>query len=752
MDMSYEAQEARIKQAREYKLDHPKEPWTNIATKFHVRYQRLLAREKGRKSKSELSNHTKLTKEEENVLKDRVRRWDSLGMRATHTMLNGAANDILELRTINDPDSDKLIQAPLRVGSQYGRRFQKRNADEFMWKVQKPLSAQRNRITPDIVRDHFWKLQHIITEFGIAPSDLWNFDQTGFSIGIGGDVKVLTSVRNKNVRLFMADPENRTHLTSVECINAEGSLLPPFLVMKGETIMHNDIASTLPGDWTLSCTETGYVNTSIMLEWLRIFEKQTRSVRAGRYRLLIFDGFESHTDFEFVRYCEMHDIVPYVLPAHSTHLLQPCDVGCFQPLKHWHTEAVADSVRTGFDTFHRVDFLYALRKIRTQAFKPNTIRKAWKLTGILPFKIDIILNKLPTYEEDTFSSSESDGFEHQYHITPQSIRQIRNSADYLVHSVRKFSSLITAEFPLALEKYLKGANQQALKVHLLEKQTEDLLSKVTARTRRRNAGRKQVATGKILTTGESRQIITNQFVSQHARRYGHTLTLNVRARMLSLWINRAALIGRLIHTLPTNKKVDQPQLVDSYISFLQRTLFKCPRWQWASKEWIVREERISFPLTGGYHVVELKESDEVHFADNGPLPPVAPSELRPTRFDILQDTISDSVRRAQLFHYWYGDEIDQPIQGFEEDRSSFQEERTNTTNARNARETRLRELRQEYAEDRTALETAIVRMLEEEDEEFIIANSTQSQVKLSESQIMKESQVQSISRKRQRKK
>lgn len=43
-------------------------------------------------------------------------------------------------------------------------------------------------------------------------------------------------------------------------------------------------------------------------------------------RLLIVDGHYSDVTIEFMEYCEEHQVVPFCLPLHSTHLIQPLDV------------------------------------------------------------------------------------------------------------------------------------------------------------------------------------------------------------------------------------------------------------------------------------------------------------------------------------------------------------------------------------------------------------------------------------------
>jgi hypothetical protein len=53
----------------------------------------------------------------------------------------------------------------------------------------------------------------------------------------------------------------------------------------------------------------------------------------GRYRLLLCDGYDNHISAQFVRFCIDNKIVLFLLPPHSSHLLQPLDVGVFGPVK-----------------------------------------------------------------------------------------------------------------------------------------------------------------------------------------------------------------------------------------------------------------------------------------------------------------------------------------------------------------------------------------------------------------------------------
>jgi hypothetical protein len=84
----------------------------------------------------------------------------------------------------------------------------------------------------------------------------------------------------------------------------------------------------------------------------------------------------------------------FFLPSHTSHYLQPLDVGVFHAYKHWHVETVADSTYTGGGKFTKVEFLAALVGICQKTFKMRTITSGFKYTRIIPFNPKIMLKKL----------------------------------------------------------------------------------------------------------------------------------------------------------------------------------------------------------------------------------------------------------------------------------------------------------------------------------------------------------------------
>ena len=93
--------------------------------------------------------------------------------------------------------------------------------------------------------------------------------------------------------------------------------------------------------------------------------------------------------YEFMEHCEQARIHPIVLPPHSTHFLQPLDVGCFQAFKYWHQEGLNRATRLGNYQFDKMDFLYLFPQMHSRTFTPPTIRHAWLRCGLIPFNPEV---------------------------------------------------------------------------------------------------------------------------------------------------------------------------------------------------------------------------------------------------------------------------------------------------------------------------------------------------------------------------
>lgn len=130
--------------------------------------------------------------------------------------------------------------------------------------------------------------------------------------------------------------------------------------------------------------------------WLKeVFEPATAAIKPLP-QLLILDGHGSHVSFDFIEFCVQENILLLCLPAHSTHLLQPLDVGLFSPYQHYYGRAVDDYMRSGQNEYgiKKAIFIRFLTEAREKTFTIHNICRAFEATGIWPLCARRVLGKM----------------------------------------------------------------------------------------------------------------------------------------------------------------------------------------------------------------------------------------------------------------------------------------------------------------------------------------------------------------------
>jgi len=150
----------------------------------------------------------------------------------------------------------------------------------------------------------------------------------------------------------------------------------------------------MPGA-SIGVSANGWTDSEHAIHWvIHHFDIYTKPSN-NQFRLLILDGHESHIFLGFIRACEERRIVPICLPPHSTHLLQPLDVGCFGTLKAVYSNLVNIHARQ-FDIakVSKARFLEMYATARSQAFTETNTRNAFKAVGLHPLDPQRVLSKL----------------------------------------------------------------------------------------------------------------------------------------------------------------------------------------------------------------------------------------------------------------------------------------------------------------------------------------------------------------------
>jgi hypothetical protein len=313
-----------IDDAIEFRRQNPTESFKKIALRFPPLSEDVIRnRFNGRGSRSACGGHNKrLTDAEERGLIDIIDRYTFIGTPLRLDLLASVANRILKKKGDFTP-----------VGKHWAARFVERHPDLKTIKLKFLDQSRKMMHKKELLREWF-ELFQMLQDEGVEDCNIWNMDETGFRIGVI-HISSLVVTRKEVKKVYMANPMDRTLVTSVECVSTDGRTIPPLAILPQKVFMPWFHPNQMPDDYQTAHSDAGYNNSELALLWLEHFDKYTRNGTAKR--LLLLDGHGSHMNAEFLDRAKELNILILALPPHSTHLMQPLDVGVFQSLKRAHS-------------------------------------------------------------------------------------------------------------------------------------------------------------------------------------------------------------------------------------------------------------------------------------------------------------------------------------------------------------------------------------------------------------------------------
>ena len=165
---------------------------------------------------------TKLTSAEEAAIVRHVLDLDLRGFPPTKALLRHMADKLLEARGgqptgIRWPDN--FIKRTPELKTKWTRRYDRQRA----------LTED-----PQIIGTWFDLVQATRIKYGILDADTYNFDETGFMMGVISSQLVVTGSHQRG-KPKLIQPGGRTWATVIQGVGAEGTAIPPYIIFAGKT-------------------------------------------------------------------------------------------------------------------------------------------------------------------------------------------------------------------------------------------------------------------------------------------------------------------------------------------------------------------------------------------------------------------------------------------------------------------------------------------------------------------------------------
>ncbi|RYC80880.1 hypothetical protein BFJ63_vAg16228 [Fusarium oxysporum f. sp. narcissi] len=513
--MSNSSTEARILLALQALQNNPKLSVRRAADTYEVPRNTLRRRQNGIQSRRDtIQKSRRLSNLEEEIVVHFILDLDSRGFPPRHSFIEEMANSLLADR-----------KAP-PVGKRWAHNFVKRQP-ELKTHFFRKYDYQRAKCEdPTIIRNWFKLVQNTIAKYGIQSEDIWNFDETGFMMGVISSGMVVTGSERLG-RPKSVQPGNREWITVIQAINAEGWVIEPFIIGAGQYHLANwHEEPTLPNGWVIATSQNGWTNNELGLEWLKHFNRCTTDRSVGSYRLLILDGHESHHSVAFEKYCQENNIITLCIPAHASHLLQPLDIGCFGPLKKAYGREIEHLIRCSITYISKTEFFPAFHAAFQATITEKNIKGGFRGAGLAPFNPESVISKLDMkLRTPTPSEEVAEPLTPWVSKTPKTVLEVQSQSAYLQKRIKRHHSSSPESLIQAVKCFEKGTSTVMHKLALVEARMNDLEQANEILSRRRRAKRTRLQKGGVMTAGESRQVVDQmdvdaQVVAESSRSSG----------------------------------------------------------------------------------------------------------------------------------------------------------------------------------------------------------------------------------------
>lgn len=288
--------------------------------------------------------------------------------------------------------------------------FENRWKHELTRRIAQPFPANRAyACNTAVVDDFFVKLTSVIERLDLSskPQNIFNVDETGFQTDIGSQ-KMFCKRGAKNPHKIVAS-STKTMYTVQVCCSAIGDFLPMYIVFKGKHL-YSTWCNGGPDNVLYNCSSSGWMESEQFVEWFnKVFIAGTQHLQGNK--LLVFDGHASHISAKVVEMAQKNSVELLCLPAHTSNILQPLDVGVFKAVKCAWRKCLRDYYdATRYCNVDKKSFPGLLKRlVDTGAFSRTNAINAFEACGIYPLnRLKISDDKLATSVPLTHISSQTD--------------------------------------------------------------------------------------------------------------------------------------------------------------------------------------------------------------------------------------------------------------------------------------------------------------------------------------------------------
>lgn len=372
--------------------------YRDASKKHNIHYSVLYRRYKNPNMKKQ-GGQTVLTGQEERLIVDQLVTCSDWGCPMDHYDLRMIVKSYLDSRgkTIRKFKNNM-------PGYEFAHHFMKRHKDLLRTRICQNIKRSRASVSPEDINKYFDHLQEELRD--VPPGNIFNYDETNISDDPGR--KKVISKRGCRYPERVCN-FSKASTSIMFAANAEGKLLPPYVVYKAQNLYESWTTGGIKGA-RYNRSASGWFDSTSFSDWVESIAIPALKKLPGK-KYLIGDNLTSHFSANAVKSCLQHNISFIFLPPNSTHLTQPLDVAFFRPLKaswrkileRWRMNEGRTSSSIPKDRFpHFLKELYQ----SIEENREKNIRSGFRKCGIFPVNREEVLKQLPSYVNNAVQETE----------------------------------------------------------------------------------------------------------------------------------------------------------------------------------------------------------------------------------------------------------------------------------------------------------------------------------------------------------
>ncbi|XP_045773273.1 uncharacterized protein LOC123872791 isoform X1 [Maniola jurtina] len=265
--------------------------------------------------------------------------------------------------------------------------------EDLRTRVQRNYMTRGMRVDAHAINEFFVDLECELR--GVPAANIYSFAEAHLLDDLKKRKVVLArDSRHPNV------PTVKPSLTAVFCGNAEGTMLPPFLIFQGDDSEPGWVACAPRGS-NVVATHSGWLDFASFELWFKTTFLPRVTKRKGK-KILIGDCLSSQLTIGAIKLCNQKNIKFVCPPPNWGPLVQPIVAGYFDALEtHWRREV--EEWRNSFKGEPDYALGSSLVQLLTQTFNTNTetisksLKAGFEVCGIHPINREKVLERLSQY-------------------------------------------------------------------------------------------------------------------------------------------------------------------------------------------------------------------------------------------------------------------------------------------------------------------------------------------------------------------